>query len=196
LCRRRFRRSGHLFGSRGFGIILDFIRKELSADASELNGHEEELLSNIRGKLADLTAFVDAREESIAAALSEAYAVLPCPACQQNALTVDDGVECLFCGYKASADTAADDYVRNVLGLDRFRLAKDGGECPIGFCPDCDWLACVHAKLDGYLCFGCGAQWQVGDLAKCGRCGRLIDSEKNDIPVCDSCFYEVTGRDD
>jgi len=44
----------------------------LSADASELNGREEELLSNIRGKLADLTAFVDAREESIAAALSEA----------------------------------------------------------------------------------------------------------------------------
>jgi len=105
-------------------------------------------------------------------------------------------VECLFCGYKASADTAADDYVRNVLGLDRFRLEKDGGEWPIGFCPDCNWLACVHAKLDGYLCFGCGAQWQVGDLAKCGRCGRLIDSEKNDIPVCDSCFYEVTGRDD
>ena|SRR6266404_1574122 len=85
---------------------------------------------------------------------------------------------------QASADTAADDYVRNVLGLDRFRLEKDGGEWPIGFCPDCDWLACVHAKLDGYLCFGCGAQWQVGDLAKCGRCGRLIDSEKNDIPVC------------
>jgi hypothetical protein len=77
------------------GVILDFIRGELSGDDDHFTQSEETLLSAIRGKLTDLDAFVETRLKSIGPELENAYAVLPFPLCQQDALTVDDGVECL-----------------------------------------------------------------------------------------------------
>lgn len=174
-------------------VILDFMRKELDGD---LTGPEKTLLGDIRGKLAQLDEFVDSRQKIIAPELAEAYAVLTCPACQQEALTIDDGDECLFCGYKAEGAVAANDYVTNIMGLDRFRFEKDGGVWPVGFCPDCDWQACVDADSAGYLCFGCGSRWQQGELDECGRCGRFIDTEKNEIGICDYCFAEQMAKDD
>jgi hypothetical protein len=122
--------------------------------------------------------------------------VLPCPLCQQDALTVDDGVECLFCGYKTEGEAAAHAYVTNVMDIDRFRLEKDGGVWPVGFCPDCDWQVCVDANEKGYLCFGCGSQWEPGSFAECGHCGRWIDRDKSDIGICGSCFEEQVRKGD
>lgn len=176
------------------GVILDFIRKELSGDDNGFTVEEQVLLTKIRGKLAELDTFVQTRLKSIAPDLEEAYAALPCPACQQDALTIDDGVECLFCGYKTDADTAADEYVTSIMGLDRFRFEKDGGVWPVSFCPSCHWETCVDANLEGYMCFGCGSRWELGGLDTCGRCGRWM--EKSDIFICGSCFEEQVRRDD
>jgi hypothetical protein len=148
------------------GVILDFIRKELSGEDHHLTDSEEALLTAIRGKLTDLDAFVEARLKSIAPELQGAYAVLPCPLCQQSALKVDDGVECSFCGYKAAGEAAAHEYVANVMDIDRFHLEKDGGVWPVEFCPACDWQACVDADEKGYLCFGCGSKWDLGGRAR------------------------------
>ena len=178
------------------GVILDFIRQELSGDDDAFTDTEEALLTAIRGKLTDLDAFVETRLKNIAPELEKAYAVLPCPLCHQDALTVDDDVECLFCGYKADGEAAAHAYVANVMDVDRFRLEKDGGVWPVGFCPDCDWQACVDADEKGYLCFGCGSEWEPGSFGECGHCGRWIDRDENDIGICGSCFEEQMRKGD
>src|SRR5437667_8466465 len=61
------------------GVILDFIREELSGDHDHFTESEEALLTAIRGKLTDLDAFVETRLKSIEPELENAYAVLPCP---------------------------------------------------------------------------------------------------------------------
>jgi hypothetical protein len=178
------------------GVVLDFIGAELSGESDEFSESERDLLDDIRGKLTELDAFVDARLREIAPALEGAYAVMPCPACYQAALKIDDGVECLFCGYKAQGHTAANSYVAKTMKINRFRFEKDGGVWPVGICPACDLSGCVDADEKGYLCFECGSTWEPGSFADCGHCGRWIDREKNDIPVCDSCIEEQMRKDD
>ncbi len=177
------------------GVILDFISKELDTDDSGLAMPERALLRDIRGKLAELDAFVESRQKSIAPKLEKAYAVLPCPGCQQDALTIDNGTECLFCGYKADGEVAANAYVANILGINRFRFEKDGGIWPVGICPDCEWQSCVDADSVGYMCFGCGTRWEQGELDECGRCGRYVNRD-NDIGICDHCISEQMAKDD
>jgi hypothetical protein len=177
------------------GVILDFISKELDGGKSAFTRPERALLRDIRGKLAELAAFVESRRKSIAPKLEKAYAVLPCPGCQEDALTIDDGTECLFCGYKGDGEVAANAYVANILGINRFRFEKDGGIWPVGICPDCDWQSCVDADSEGYMCFGCGTRWEHGELGECGRCGRYL-SRDNDIGICDHCISEQMARDD
>ena len=63
------------------GVILDFIRDEFS---DHFTDSEEALLKAIRGRLTDLDTFVETRIKSIAPELEAAYAVLPCPLCQQD----------------------------------------------------------------------------------------------------------------
>lgn len=172
-------------------VIVDFIREHL-ADVA-LNAGEEGLLAKIRTKLGNLEAFVDARQKSLAPKLADAYAILPCPACLQDALSVDDGVKCLFCGYATSADDAADAYAAHVVGTSRFRYEKDGGIWPILLCPSCRWDTCVAAHEQGHLCFGCGGKWALGDLEECGRCGGLV--EEGDA-ICSRCLDDVASRDD
>jgi len=177
-------------------VVVDFIREELSDD--KLTESEDELLKRVRTKLGDLEKFVSVHEKSIQPKLKTAYAVLPCPSCQHEALTVDDGVECLFCGYKAEGKEAASDYATDVLGV-TWRELKDGADWPIGTCPACDWEACVETAADGrdrYLCFNCGSRWTMGKLHECARCGRWIDSDKNDSGMCDACIAEQLRRND
>jgi hypothetical protein len=173
------------------GIILDFIRDELADRA--LTEPEQALLRSIRAKLGDLTAFVGTRLQSIDANLKEAYRILPCPACLQDSLSVDDGVSCLFCGYAGSSDDAAEAYAAHVIGSSRFRFEKDGGVWPVVFCPACDWETCVETGASGHLCYGCGEQFELGTLEGCGRCGRLV---REGEAVCSSCQDEITSRDD
>jgi hypothetical protein len=178
------------------GVVLDFIREQLSGEDNEFTESEEALLSVIRGKLTSLDAFVQARLKSIAPEVERAYAVLPCPVCRQDALSVDDGVECLFCGYKAEGETAADAYVANVMDVDRFRLEKDGGVWPVSQCPSCDWVACVASGEEGYLCYGCGSTWKIGDLEECGRCGRLRGRDDDAPTICGDCLDDLVSRSD
>lgn len=173
-------------------VVVDFIRDELNDQP--LSADEEELLTAIRTKLGELEAFVKARQESLGPKLKEAYAILPCPTCLQKALAIDDGVTCLFCGYKNSSDGAADDYATEVLGASRHLVQKEGAEWPVGFCPRCDWQACVDADDQGYLCFGCGGRWELEELTECGHCGRWM--EQGDINICDDCFREQVNRPD
>ncbi len=124
-------------------VVIDFIRLHLAV--TDLGDVEEALLKKIRAKLGDLEAFVDARQRSLEAQLKAAYAVLPCPGCLQEALVVDDGVECLFCGYRKPSEEAADEYAAHLVGASRSRYEKDGGVWPVLFCPSCDWVTCVDA---------------------------------------------------
>lgn len=177
-------------------VVVDFIRQELSDD--KLTESENGLLKRVRTRLGQLKEFVSVRANNIQTSLKSAYAVLPCPSCQQEALTVDDGDECLFCGYKAEGNNAASAYAIDVLGV-TWRDLKDGADWPVGICPACDWNACVETGADGsdgYLCFHCGERWAKGNLHKCGRCGRWMNSDKNDSGVCDACIDEQLRRND
>jgi hypothetical protein len=160
---------------------------------STLSREVPHLLWSIRKKLVGLKAFVAEREQTIAPKLKDAYALLPCPTCYQATLRVDDGVACLFCGYSASSDDAADAYAAYVVGTNRFRHEKDGGVWPVLFCPSCDWDTCVNADDEGHLCFGCGERWEAGELDRCGRCDRLMQRGDG---VCGHCMDEYISRDD
>lgn len=181
--------------AKALDVVIDFIREELANGKTDA---EEELIRRIRRKLSELEEFVTVREKSIQPKLKDAYAVLPCPSCQQEALAVDDGDECLFCGYKATGDEAASDYVTDVLGV-TWRDLKKGADWPVVICPSCNWDSCVETGSDGsdaYLCFHCGERWAMGELRECGRCGRWIDSDENDAGVCDSCIEEQVRKND
>ncbi len=176
------------------GDVVDFIRTELSTDGFSEYG--QELLKQVRTELGQLEVFVSVREKAIQPELKTAYAVLPCPACQRDALTIDDGGTCLFCGYQAQGVDAASDYATDVLGV-TWRSLKDGDDWPVGTCPACDWDACVETDAeiyDRYLCFQCGRRWDLGKLDECGRCGRWFNDDHG-AAICGHCFDELLKKD-
>ena len=180
--------------ARALEVVVDFIGQELGD--SKITDSEKELLKDVRTKLGQLAEFVSVREKSINPALKKAYAVLPCPSCQQDALTVDDGVACLFCGYKTDGNEAACDYATDVLGITS-RDVRKGAEWPVGICPGCDWDACVETgtyESEGYLCFHCGGRWRAAEIEECARCGRWIE-DKNSCGVCDACMENELAKD-
>jgi len=175
-------------------VLIEFIRQELSE--KKVTASEDELLNRIRRKLGQLEEFVAIREKTIQPELGKANAVRQCPSCQQEALVVDGGAECRFCGYKAEGSDAASNYATNVLGV-TWRSLRKGDEWPVGLCPSCDRESCVETgsdRSDGYVCFHCGDRWAMGHLTECVRCGRWMD-DKDECAVCDECWEEYLERD-
>lgn len=183
-------------------VILTFIVDQI--DESSIEPEEASLLDAIRTKVGELESFVTKRLKSIEAGLKgERRTVATCPICGQGALALDDNVECHFCGYKADADDAAEEYATRILGESRYRVSKDGGEWPVEMCPECDRDALVDTGNVGdatpaiqYICFACGGEWKDGGVSRCSRCNRLMDSGDEDIGICSDCFSAMVNRDD
>ncbi len=182
-------------------FLLEFIHAELNPE--ELGGEEVALLDEIREMLGGFKAFVTERWKTARghSKYSEGAAVT-CVRCVQEAAIIDDGINCLFCGYRGEPEQAAEEYVGDVLGLSRYTTVKDGGVWPIVKCPSCDRLTLVDRGGSGsqhpqkqFICFGCGEVWKEGELDYCSSCGQPY-ADADEFPMCSECFEARVKADE
>jgi hypothetical protein len=183
-------------------IVVKFINENLEPE--ELEGEAADLMRDIRRGLGDLEAFVSKRWKTIKAEVegqSKVTAIMTCPDCMQEALILDDGTKCLFCGYAAEGGVAAEAFVSRVLGLSKYRVMKDGGEWPVSECPECggslvDLGAGGHQHpTTQYVCFSCGDTWQDGALTSCSHCSCLFSDDDDGVGVCHDCWNAMMAKE-
>ncbi len=126
--------------------------------------------------------------------------VFSCPSCLQEAGIIEDGLFCHFCQTRATPEDAANHYVEFEMGMDSYSVVKDGGTWPVSECCECqsESLVELESAEEGHrahLCFGCGAEWEKGQLDRCCECDRLIPVADETI-VCSECFQNKVDRDD
>lgn len=177
--------------AKSFMIIRDFVDKELHTEPLELLGPEcwNSLLE---------VAEVFAREEEACRKTMEAidwtYETLRhcigharCPRCTSSLLkTEEDGayrpdmeLQCSSCGSRFPVEEVIESCIEEDLGVEAYRVAKDGGEPPFGRCPECNretfviveglCLACEQA-LQYETCQWCETPLSLGDQMLEGLC--------------------------
>jgi len=180
--------------------VLDFISDEF--DQGDLSSAEEELLTDVRTRLASFEAFRQKRIVEIQPLLREwrdsSGQVIGCPCCSEEALRAEDHVVCAFCGYATAAEDAAELYIANMIGGSRYYYAKDGGVYPLHTCPNCDNKAFVFEE--GYsetpaICFACGYSADMGDLDLCDQCGDPVRAESKFAGMCPGCYRDYYSAD-
>jgi hypothetical protein len=180
--------------------VLDFISEEL--DPSEFSSAEDDLLADMRARLVSFGAFTKQRLSEVEPFLVEWRSsfgqVVECPCCAQETLQADCDVVCVFCGYKATAQDAAELYIANVIGGSRYYYAKDGGVYPLHNCPNCENEALVYEE--GYsetsgTCFACGYRPSPCSLELCDQCGEPHPSEERSAGMCLDCYRDYYSAD-
>jgi hypothetical protein len=165
---------------------------------------EEGLIAEVRSKLGSCNAVVEHRWKEIQSEVDGQYSTVECPTCQQKALSADGGsVKCLFCNYATDSETAANDYVSNILGFySRYATEKDGDDWPLTTCPECGhqtFVTQVPGPYDthNYYCFNCGQGYRAGQLETCYDCGELYDcGDEGGYHICRDCFQAKVAKDD
>jgi hypothetical protein len=125
-----------------------------------------------------------------------------CPSCDDGRLVLGEGdPHCETCGYTASAEDAANEYLESVQGLSSYQVGKDGGDWPCTKCPECNATALITMEpgdsvpnADYFVCFECGERWAEGTLTTCVECGEW--KNLGGEIICDDCFDDKVSRDD
>jgi hypothetical protein len=182
-------------------LLVDFVGRAFDEGGLE---EEESLLAEIRTKLGNCRAVVDDRMALIKAELDKQYSLVQCPSCHQLAMSADGGtVKCLFCHLSADSDTAAEEYVVNILGYpSQFEVEKDGGEWPVRACPECGSETFV-TELRGVndirscYCFDCGISYSGDEVELCHDCNEYyVHGGEAGCHICPDCFHAKVSRDD
>lgn len=182
-------------------LLVDFVGR-----AFDEGGLEEEgpLLAEIRTKLGNCRAVVDDRMALIKPELDKQYSLVQCPSCHQLAMSADGGtVKCLFCHLSTDADTAAEEYVVNILGYpSQFEVEKDGGEWPVRACPECGsetFVTDVRGvnNIRNCYCFDCGISYSGDEVELCHDCNEYyVHGGEAGCHICPDCFHAKVSRDD
>lgn len=178
--------------SRTLNFLYDFIHEELSP-VDEYKDKLKEIIDYAH----EFKEFVDERMKKVREQIqTNSYSVKTCPECFQEALVIDDGVECFFCRYTASGEDAAYAYVSSVIKLSDYEIVKDGGEWPVYDCPACNMTSLVQEDTNQYTCFSCGEQWAEHELQRCYRCGvnLVIMDGNDDAAICDICIERMLAE--
>ena len=182
-------------------LLVDFVGRAFDEGGLE---EEESLLAEIRTKLGNCRAVVDDRMALIKPELDKQYLLVQCPSCHQFAMSADGGtVKCLFCHLSTDSDTAAEEYVVNILGYpSKFEVQKDGGESPVRACPECGsetFVAEVHGVngIRSCYCFDCGVSYSRDEVELCHYCNEYyVHGGEAGCHICPDCFREKVSRDD
>jgi hypothetical protein len=167
-------------------VLLDFVSDNF--DHSQMSDRDKRLLLDIRERLGHFDTFVNQRLEGIFALANprrpELAPLIQCPCCLQPTLTPDVDVECLFCGYRATCEDAANLFV-----------AHHGASTNIGFCPQCENESFVDLAPTGnaapsiqFVCFGCGSKWDEGELEICELCHQPESRDYMTPRGCRECY--------
>ena len=179
--------------AQALGVLLDFIGEAF--EGSALSDQENELILRIRERLIEFDSFTNDRLAEIFADSNprsdELTNLIECPCCLQLTLGCDVGVECMFCGYRADPEAAAN-----------FFMAQHHVRHALHFCPDCNSRALVDLGAAGnaapatqFVCFGCGSQWDEGTLTECQLCQGLESPEYMTPMGCSDCFRAYVAQD-
>jgi len=178
-------------------FAFEFIHSELDNDSfsQAIKSQVEE----IRISSLEFKEFVIHRFDSLKPKLEELKKqdftlVVQCPYCDQESLVLDQDkiahegfVKCAVCIVQADPETAAFDYVQNILGCSHYGSFKDGDEFPLRNCPECGLNAFVGAN-DGYICFNCCETSSVDSTNECSYCGEIYFLKADDLGFCDNCW--------
>lgn len=179
--------------AQALGVLLDFISDAF--EDSSVSDHEKELLLRIRERLSEFDAFTKDRLAEISADSNgrrrEFTNSIECPCCLQQTLLADVSVVCIFCGYRASAEDAAN-----------FFVSQHQIRRTIYFCPDCDNETVIDLGAAGnaapatqFVCFGCGIKWDEGSLEECPLCQGLEYRDSMTPMGCGDCFRGYVAQD-
>ena len=85
-------------------------------------------------------------------------------------------------------------FIENELGISAYECAKDGGEFPVYFCPECgeEQLA-YDAKNNRFHCFACDSDYTDKDLTFCERCGSLM-RRNGETTICQNCVDNLQSE--
>jgi len=158
-----------------------------SVPPGRLNGSLAALLDGIRNRLATLEGRINDAARRIAEKRPNEV-LLACPNCrEEGTLVVEDGPQCLYCGYSGPPEDVAAEYARDLF---------PGEERAPYRCPVCErnTLLDVGASDEDpwYKCFACGRSWGVDDLAFCSWCGQPFEPPEDDPDedLCRKCRGE------
>ncbi len=112
--------------------------------------------------------------------------LVECPECYRQTLPLDGNHKCIFCGTSYESEDLANQYIENVLGINKYISIKDGGDFPLEECPACDRETLV-LMADLYLCFACVEKWQRYELDHCNYCNRAYLPKESNIGMCNDC---------
>ena len=121
--------------------------------------------------------------------------MLECPACASELLRAtaeeyeETALSCLACGRVSPLEVVLPKTLERVFANDFYDAAKDGGEAPIGTCPNCYKLA---FSLEEDRCLLCD---EDRPYSKCLRCGNGLTLDESDEPTCGYCRH-VMSKDD
>jgi hypothetical protein len=180
--------------AQALGVILDFIGEAF--EDSSLSDQENELLLRIRERLREFNRFTTERLAEIFADSNprkdELANLLECPCCFHQTLIPELTVECLFCGYRAAADDAAN-----------FFLAQHEKASAIYLCPECVNKTLIDIGAAGnmapatqFFCFACGYTWDEGILEECPLCEEVEYAEYMSPMGCRECFGAYVDQAD
>ncbi|WP_163537305.1 hypothetical protein [Gracilibacillus sp. YIM 98692] len=174
-------------------LILDFVNKQIESE--DIDGDIKDLLETLRYSLREFEDLVDERMKKIKNQLDtykDITAVTFCPACYQQSLVIDDGPFCLYCGNRGKGSEIATHYIEEILGINQYRVVKDGGEFPQYLCEDCGDETLVYTLSEfedtAWICFLCGISHDEGQIGQCISCGQVYAKNEEDIGMCGNCI--------
>ncbi|MCY6372409.1 hypothetical protein [Clostridium ganghwense] len=184
---------------KSISILIKFLVENY--DVNDFCDEETTLFTEIKDAMRKLTKHYDdakaiAQKMLNQTGLSE-YAVI-CPECQEVFLLRDDNVKCYFCGYEDTGESAADNYILNIMGIDGYSTVKHGGEYPLYECLQCGKDTFVlDSENERAFCFSCDFDCDVKELKFCSDCGSLFyESDGKGIGICPNCIEYKLGKDD
>ncbi len=118
--------------------------------------------------------------------------LVECPECFQNTLSLNESLECLFCGYTDDPENVAYSYVENIMGLSEYAEIKGGGYFPLENCPHCETRTLLMGITGNNtsICFSCSNEWDEDELSYCDWCNELYIVNERDYGMCENCKDE------
>jgi len=174
--------------SKVLSIILSFITK--SFDEKSLTENSKKQIEILRKKIKGFTEFTSLRIAQIKTKLESVekeYEIIKCPMCYQKTFVLSDDFNCLFCGYTDNSNNVAENYIENILGINKYLEIKEKGYLPLEQCPDCADYSLVD-NGEHFICFSCLNVWSREDINECSGCGQLYIKEDVDYDICNGCM--------
>ncbi len=192
----------------GLSFVATFLEEHLKPHLlPEALPSVEAAQDSINAAYRDLKDFADKRMLNLSDALGTKPLVVTCPECLQPAMVPGDvdsaeakAPRCLFCYHSTGPEEMAAEYASHVLLAGHDQSIKDDGDYPVSPCLECNGSSLVSGVAAArrpkirFACFGCGAAYDLNELAPCDRCGNLMVSDENSAQICGSCFSNIFGE--